>query len=108
MSGTCLSNAVSGLPLGGAVGALAALPHLSPPPFLHPPRDVPTGGEGGGGRVISRRPWRSDGVDGRCVGDCECTRPSLRADLPLASANSDIIGWSRVLLSQALDAARSY
>ena len=29
-------------------------------------------------------------------------------DLPLASASSDMIGWSRVLLSHTLDAARSY
>ena len=29
-------------------------------------------------------------------------------DLPLASAGSDMIGWSRVLLSHTLDAARSY
>ena len=29
-------------------------------------------------------------------------------DLPLASANSAMIGWSRVLLSHTLDAARSY
>ena len=28
--------------------------------------------------------------------------------LPLASANSDMIGWSRVLRSHTLDAARSY
>ena len=31
-----------------------------------------------------------------------------RADLPLASANSDMIRWGRVLLSHTLDAARSY
>ena len=31
-----------------------------------------------------------------------------RPDLPLASARSDIIGWSRILLSHTLDAARSY
>ena len=30
------------------------------------------------------------------------------ADLPLPSASSDVIGWSRVLLSHTLDAARSY
>ena len=30
------------------------------------------------------------------------------ADLPLASAGSDMIGWGRVLLSHTLDAARSY
>ena len=35
------------------------------------------------------------------VGDC-------RSDLPLASANSDMIRWSRVLPSHTLDAARSY
>ena len=29
-------------------------------------------------------------------------------DLPLASASSDMIRWSRVLLSHALDTARSY
>ena len=29
-------------------------------------------------------------------------------DLPLASASSDMIRWSRVLLSHTLDAARSY
>ena len=29
-------------------------------------------------------------------------------DLPLASASADMIGWSRVLLSRTLDAARSY
>ena len=29
-------------------------------------------------------------------------------DLPLASASSDMIGWSRVLLSHTLDAPRSY
>ena len=29
-------------------------------------------------------------------------------DLPLASASSDIIRWSRALLSHTLDAARSY
>ena len=29
-------------------------------------------------------------------------------DFPLASASSDMIGWSRVLLSHTLDAARSY
>ena len=29
-------------------------------------------------------------------------------DLPLASAGSDMIGWSRVLLSHTRDAARSY
>ena len=32
----------------------------------------------------------------------------LTPDLPLASASSDMIRWSRVLLSHALDAARSY
>ena len=32
----------------------------------------------------------------------------LLPDLPLASANSDMTGWSRVLLSHTLDAARSY
>ena len=31
-----------------------------------------------------------------------------RPDLPLASAGSDMIGWSRVLLSHTLDAALSY
>ena len=44
-----------------------------------------------------------------------CPRPPpssqqsvLGADLPLASAGSDIIRWSRVLLSHKLDAVRSY
>ena len=36
---------------------------------------------------------------------CEGRR---RADLPLASAGSDMIRWGRVLLSHTLDAARSY
>ena len=36
------------------------------------------------------------------------TDPGPRTDLPLASANSDVIRWSRVLLSHPLDAARSY
>ena len=31
-----------------------------------------------------------------------------RADLPIASAGSDMIRWSTVLLSYTLDAARSY
>ena len=30
------------------------------------------------------------------------------ADVPLASANSDMIRWNRVLLSHTLDAARTY
>ena len=30
------------------------------------------------------------------------------ADVPLASAGSDMIGWSGVLLSHTPDAARSY
>ena len=30
------------------------------------------------------------------------------SELPPASAGSDMIGWSRVLLSHTLDAARSY
>ena len=30
------------------------------------------------------------------------------ADLPLASAGSDMIGWGRVLLSHTLDTAHSY
>ena len=34
--------------------------------------------------------------------------PGQRADLPRASAGSDMIGWGRVLLSHTLDAARSY
>ena len=32
----------------------------------------------------------------------------VQPDLPLASATSDIIRWSRVLLSHTLDTARSY
>ena len=32
----------------------------------------------------------------------------LLPDLPLASANSHMIRWGRVLLSHLLDAARSY
>ena len=36
------------------------------------------------------------------------TCPTTAPDLPLASAKSDMMGWSRVLLSHTLDAARSY
>ena len=36
------------------------------------------------------------------------THRPREADLPLASAGSDMIKWSRVLLSHTLDAARSY
>ena len=35
------------------------------------------------------------------------TMASCQPDLPLASASSDMIRWSRVLLSHTLDAARS-
>ena len=34
--------------------------------------------------------------------------PHMGAELPLSSAKSDMIRWSRVLLSHTLDAARSY
>ena len=34
--------------------------------------------------------------------------PALGPDVPPASAGSDMIRWSRVLLSHTLDAARSY
>ena len=33
---------------------------------------------------------------------------AVGSDLPLAAASSDVIRWSRVLLSHTLDAARSY
>ena len=38
----------------------------------------------------------------------EILHPQTPPDLPLASASSDMIGWSRVLLSHPLDAACSY
>ena len=76
----------------GAVGERA------PPP----PRPVcPEGaGPGGGGR-------RSGDVGVRWRAACG-VRVTRVTDLPLASARSDMIGWSRVLLSHTLDAARSY
>ena len=38
----------------------------------------------------------------------ECPVPNRQEDLPLAPASSEMIRWSRVLLSHTLDAARSY
>ena len=47
---------------------------------------------------------RLGGGGGQCIPPVQHPAP----DLPLASASSDMIGWSRVLLSHTLDAARSY
>ena len=44
----------------------------------------------------------------RAAEEAEGAEKGEGADLPLASANSDVIRWSRVLLSHTMDAARSY
>ena len=50
---------------------------------------------GMGGLVVDPLVWRWKGG-------------GFKIESPLASASSDMIGWSGVLLSRTLDAARSY
>ena len=61
-------------------------------------------GGGGSGKQAQRAPL--PGVAVGCAGH-KCVERA-HADLPPASASSDMIRWSRVLLSHTLDAARSY
>ena len=73
----------------------------------------PFPGAQGPGAMGILGPARSACVPGMCISNGAFTRlyrmpHGPQTDLPLASAGSDIIGWSRVLLSHTLDAARSY
>ena len=103
------------------MGALREKNSHSKRPPLRPPSAAPRlyMGRWAGAQTVQRdvqRRWTE-----RCIYERESGLPSPKRepggpraraeagpDLPPASANSDMIGWSRVLLSHTLAAARSY